>query len=603
MSRALRRDRRILAYADGLEHGSYTGTATTLSRETPSEVRELGETHRVPDAVGCYGLFSGHGGAVAADICSRNFVAAVLEDERFDKAPLTALSNAVAAMEAFITSKSTIDRMYYGTTLVFVLIRNGTLYTANVGDCRAVLATTDSVVRLTEDHTLVHHDELARVKAAGAYVSNGRLNGLLTYTRSLGDLHFKTRKHIFFPGQNFSSDILSAEPHLSSAVIGADALFVLLATDSVWRYLSDSAATAMVRASLAKGENSRAAARRVAQAAISHGAEGHVSVLVILVQDAALEKNEKQRFGSHSRNRSVRRVSATSSAGLDSHVTPATPPRPLARSAPVTPLKKTIAEERNRDFSSTPSTPPRKTHSSPVRKTRSLSRSSLYTPSGRGRKSRVLVPVALWGVAPGGKAPLEEVEIPKIGYPPPSPRSHRKTRSRANSEARTPERRRTMDPETMSALASPVRKVSLSPGSRRRTEVESPGDTVRRRTDVEAAMERRRQRAEAEAELGRRDSFGVPPSLMGRERGVIEDTSAADVVSASGHTATARVSHVTASSGKTAGSGDFKDHEMFGTGASMAVEFGRGGPAKVRYREHDLFGFLRRRARPASRHS
>ncbi len=602
MSRALRRDRRILAYADGLEHGCYTGAAG-VGRDAPNEVREIGETHRLPDPVGCYALFAGHGGAVAAELCARNFVPSVLEDERFEAAPLAAMANAVAAMEAFVTSKSTIDRVYYGTALCCVLIRHGVLYTANVGDCRAVLATTDSVVRITEDHTVIDPVELARVKAAGAYVDNGRLNGLLTYTRSLGDLHFKDRKHIFFPGHDFDADILSAEPHLSTTVIGSDALFVLLATETVWRFLSDNAATGMVRASLAKGDSPRAAARRVVQAAISHGADGYVSVLVVLVQDAAIDKNERQRFGTHSRARSVRRVSATSSAGLDIHATPATPPRPMPRSAPVTPLKKSLAEERNRDFQ-LPTTPPQKPQASPTRRARSLSRGSLYAPSGRGKKCRVLVPVALWGVAPGGRTPLENADIPKIVYPPPSPRSHRKTRNRTNAEARTPERRRTMDPDTMSALASPVRKVSLSPGSRRMTEADPPpGDPARRRTDVEAVVERRRLNDDPEGSpLRRRDSFGVPASLMGRERGIIEDTSTADVVASSGGNATARVSHVTASSGKTAGSGDFKDHEAQFGSSTMAMEFGRGGPAKVRYREHDLFGFLRRRARPASRH-
>lgn len=89
-----------------------------------------------------------------------------------------------------------------------------TLYTANVGDARAVLScvfcpgldpflqrSTDGssqlcrrggrAIRLTYDHKAADSKEAERIEAAGGYVMNSRVNGYLAVTRSLGDSQMK----------------------------------------------------------------------------------------------------------------------------------------------------------------------------------------------------------------------------------------------------------------------------------------------------------------------------------------------------------------------------------------------------------------------------
>ena len=80
---------------------------------------------------------------------------------------------------------------HQGCTAVTCLIR-GTgeqrkLYAANAGDARAVLCRDGKATRLTFDHKASDADEAARVEAAGGFMKNGRVNGMIEITRSIGD--------------------------------------------------------------------------------------------------------------------------------------------------------------------------------------------------------------------------------------------------------------------------------------------------------------------------------------------------------------------------------------------------------------------------------
>jgi serine/threonine protein phosphatase PrpC len=62
---------------------------------------------------------------------------------------------------------------------------------ANVGDCRAVLSDKGKAVQLTFDHKPNAPKEKERIEAAGGFVHNGRVNGLLAVSRSIGDVNYK----------------------------------------------------------------------------------------------------------------------------------------------------------------------------------------------------------------------------------------------------------------------------------------------------------------------------------------------------------------------------------------------------------------------------
>ena len=78
-----------------------------------------------------------------------------------------------------------------------ILTKNNVLYVSNAGDSRAVISTKNGRgIPLTEDHKPKHPKETQRIKNAGGFVENGRVNGSLALSRALGDFKFKNNPNI-----------------------------------------------------------------------------------------------------------------------------------------------------------------------------------------------------------------------------------------------------------------------------------------------------------------------------------------------------------------------------------------------------------------------
>ena len=74
------------------------------------------------------------------------------------------------------------------------LITDTHIICANSGDCRTVLSQDGRVVNLSIDHKASYMPEIHRVQRAGGSLFNGRVDGKLAVTRSIGDLHYKQKK-------------------------------------------------------------------------------------------------------------------------------------------------------------------------------------------------------------------------------------------------------------------------------------------------------------------------------------------------------------------------------------------------------------------------
>jgi len=59
---------------------------------------------------------------------------------------------------------------------------------ANAGDSRSVISENGKFTALSEDHKPTLNNETARIKKAGGYVADGRVNGNLSLSRAIGDL-------------------------------------------------------------------------------------------------------------------------------------------------------------------------------------------------------------------------------------------------------------------------------------------------------------------------------------------------------------------------------------------------------------------------------
>jgi hypothetical protein len=84
-------------------------------------------------------------------------------------------------------------RVPAGCTAIVVLKHGMKLYVANAGDSRAVLCRGDGAAyALSDDHKPLQERELTRIMSAGGFVTKeGRINGNLNLSRSLGDLKYK----------------------------------------------------------------------------------------------------------------------------------------------------------------------------------------------------------------------------------------------------------------------------------------------------------------------------------------------------------------------------------------------------------------------------
>jgi serine/threonine protein phosphatase PrpC len=67
----------------------------------------------------------------------------------------------------------------------------GKYIVANAGDSRSVLARKGQAVPLSFDHKPDNEEERNRIEKAGSVITEGRVDGNLNLSRSLGDLKYK----------------------------------------------------------------------------------------------------------------------------------------------------------------------------------------------------------------------------------------------------------------------------------------------------------------------------------------------------------------------------------------------------------------------------
>ena len=128
-----------------------------------------------------------------------------------------------------------------GCTASVTLIAQDTIYFANAGDSRVVISKGGKAYPMSVDHKPENDAEYARIYKANGYVSDGRINGNLNLSRSLGDLEYKVPKN-FHPKEY----IITAFPEVTSTKITKDLEFVFIACDGIWDCKTDQQAVDFV---------------------------------------------------------------------------------------------------------------------------------------------------------------------------------------------------------------------------------------------------------------------------------------------------------------------------------------------------------------------
>ena len=206
------------------------------------------------------------------------------------------------------------------------------LLIAHVGDCRAVLSEAGVAVQLTVDHHPDVPSEIARVAAAGGWISKNRVNGVLGVTRSFGDIMFKTFEpeipcpDFYGDEEEIESGIWSkrnqviAMPEILELDVIPSYEFVVLASDGLFEVFTCSQLVSFVRDELFKHGDAQRAARAAISAVEKQGGQDNTSVVVICLNQVRRDRHSSSgRSSLDVRDKSASRHCSRSNS-VDSYV-------------------------------------------------------------------------------------------------------------------------------------------------------------------------------------------------------------------------------------------------------------------------------------------
>ena len=209
-------------------------------------------------------LFDGHGGVNVSQFLQDNFYKYVKE--------MLPMSN---PQENFKELFNTVDNkikdlnlLNIGSTacVIYITKENGkkVLYSANIGDTRSVLISSNDYKRLSYDHRATDTNEYNRIVQSGGIVFAGRVYGTLMLSRAFGDWELK------------SYGVIS-EPHVTKININENDKYVIMASDGIWDVLDDADVYEMSK----NFENSKDLCNNIVEKALDKGSMDNISCFVI----------------------------------------------------------------------------------------------------------------------------------------------------------------------------------------------------------------------------------------------------------------------------------------------------------------------------------
>ncbi|XP_020245006.1 probable protein phosphatase 2C 74 [Asparagus officinalis] len=183
-----------------------------------------------------FGVFDGHGGRAAVDFVSENLGENIIRaidrlEEGEDKLEMAMRSGYLTTDREFLS-----QGVNSGACAATVLLKDGELHIANVGDCKVVMSRNKEAKTLTVSHNPGTENERNRIESLGGYVScrNGtwRVQDSLAISRSIGDANLK--------------EWIISEPETRSVNLTPDCEFLVLASDGLWDKVSDEEAVNVV---------------------------------------------------------------------------------------------------------------------------------------------------------------------------------------------------------------------------------------------------------------------------------------------------------------------------------------------------------------------
>ena len=233
---------------------------------------------------GFFAIYDGHGGKSAADWCGANLHRILMENwERDPDGSIPQLLD-----RTFIECDEQLDPahgIFSGCTAIVSLLvpdendpSARTLYSANVGDARAVLCRRGRAIRLSFDHQARVPEEKRRIKECGGIVINDRVNGTLAVTRALGDASMKE----FITGHPFTTETRLLPSNLDTLLI--------LACDGLWDVCTDQEACDYIQNEI---DDPQRCAELLVDFALEQGSTDNLSVIVVRLASQTTEETRE----------------------------------------------------------------------------------------------------------------------------------------------------------------------------------------------------------------------------------------------------------------------------------------------------------------------
>ncbi|OIT00373.1 PREDICTED: probable protein phosphatase 2C 39 isoform X2 [Nicotiana attenuata] len=219
--------------------------------------------------LGLFAIFDGHLSHEIPDYLRSHLFNNILNEPNFWVEPESAIRRAYRITDSTILDKAT-DLGKGGSTAVTAILINGQkLVVANVGDSRAVIFKNGVAKQLSIDHEPVRERKI--IEDRGGFVSNfpgdvPRVDGQLAVARAFGDKSLKMH--------------LSSEPDVVVELIDDDTEFLILASDGVWKVLSNQEAADCIK----NIKDARSAAKHLNEHALAKGSTDDISCVIVRFQ-------------------------------------------------------------------------------------------------------------------------------------------------------------------------------------------------------------------------------------------------------------------------------------------------------------------------------
>ncbi|KAL7142424.1 hypothetical protein ABFS83_08G122800 [Erythranthe nasuta] len=216
--------------------------------------------------IGLYAIFDGHSGREVAEYLQNHLFENILNEPDFWTSPKTPVKRAYEATNKDIL-ENVVGSRGGSTAVTAILIDKVDLIVANVGDSRGVICKNGTAKQITVDHEPMKEKKL--VESKGGFVSKKqgnvpRVDGQLAMTRAFGDERLK--------------DHITAEPYIAVKKIDEDTEFVILASDGLWKVMSNQEAVDCVRES----RDGQEAAEELIKEALLREGKDDISCVVVM---------------------------------------------------------------------------------------------------------------------------------------------------------------------------------------------------------------------------------------------------------------------------------------------------------------------------------